>query len=105
MLEKQAKLPAHEYKIAFTVEEVDGKWLVTDGRVLCIGDMCPSEFHAFMQAQMTHEALLKVMKGWESANWYEAETRWYYLLELVKRTKLTLYDSREAAEQARERAA
>lgn len=100
---RQAKLPTptHTQVIALTHSETAGKWLVFDHTVYCIGEMESPDYQKWVRSFAKNQFMVDILlKGID--DWGDSWARWYTALELLKRGKIVLYNSRAEAEQAME---
>ena len=94
-------MPRHT-KAPLSESDIKKKWLIFESRVYCIGTMYASDYKKMVKSYATTDEqvrlLLRNIGAWDDT------ARWYTALYLVKWRKITLYDSREQAEQAMRRA-
>ena len=80
--------------------QLHGKWLIFDHAVYCVGTMYSSDYEKMVRSHATSDYLAHILLG--GIDTWDSWARWYAACELVRRGKITLYDSKQAAEQAME---
>ena len=83
--------------------ETAGKWLIFEQHVYRIGDMYAGDYEKFVRSRAKNQELLEILTDGID-DWGDSWAKWYAACELVKRRKITLYDSKAEAERAMRRA-
>lgn len=82
--------------------QLHGKWLIFNHAVYCVGTMLASDYQKMVQSYATSDYLARILLG--GIDTWDSWARWYTCSVLLqqKKCKITLYDSKQAAERAME---
>ena len=98
----RAVTPPRHTRVPLLESQLEDKWLIFDHAVYCVGTMLASDYEKMVRSHATSDylkyILLRNIDTWDSwARWYTCS-----VLLQQKKCKITLYDSKQAAEQAME---
>lgn len=94
----RAVTPPRHTRVPLLHSQLSDKWLIFEQHVYCVGTMLACDYQKFVQSHATSDYLAHILLGGIDA--WDSWARWYAACELVRRGKITLYDSRQEAEQA-----
>ena len=79
--------------------QIEDKWLIWGGCAYCIGDMYSSDYEKMVRSHAKNPELIAILTK-DIDDWDDSWAKWYATLELVKRRKIVLYDSKAETERA-----
>ena len=96
----RAYTPPRHTRVPLLHSQLEEKWLIFNHAVYCVGTMEEAFYEKFVQSHATTDYLKYILLA--GIDTWDSWARWYAACELVRRGKITLYDSKQAAERAME---